>query len=374
MGGSSARSRRWPMRCGARSSPNTTQNPARFSPSRNRERRRAPRARAREIVEPLEGWLGGLDPDDLLERGFFDAPQCPLQVRDWKLLVTALAISREARGRPDHRLLGMGPGMTGFVNDRDKLSAALARKGGKHKPDEPLVLAVLLMSDGTVDHEDIESTLLGRAAYRLTVTSPAMAGCIDSETASRCAGMSQAAPGFRRPDGKQPRPGERRPQMGLALAEPLGGSPAYGRSAIPSRSREPARWRAIRGGCRCVAFGSLGCRGIGPAPRALRQGVVIAAMTTTALTVKGASPPLGLCWVHVGRPHRRAAAASSPAVGSPSLRGQVTELRSDERCGAHSARRSSSCDATERIARVGAAASAALGPRAGLACAAARLI
>jgi hypothetical protein len=55
--------------------------------------------------------------------------------------------------------------MGGYVNDRDKLAATLARKGGKYKPTEPFVLAVLLMSDGTVDHEDIEGALLGSIAY-----------------------------------------------------------------------------------------------------------------------------------------------------------------------------------------------------------------
>ena len=62
--------------------------------------------------------------------------------------------------------------MVGRVNDRDKLAAALAGKGGKYKPEEPFVLAVLLMSDGTVDHEDIEAALLGPIAYPIDADKP----------------------------------------------------------------------------------------------------------------------------------------------------------------------------------------------------------
>jgi hypothetical protein len=130
--------------------------------------------KVREIVEPLERWLEGLDPDDVLPHGYFDAPQLPLRVRGWELLFTAFAIQPEARGKPDHRLLGMPPGVTGYVNDRDKLAAALAGKGSKYKPEEPLILAVLLMSDGTVDHEDIEAALLGPIAYAVDPEKPGL--------------------------------------------------------------------------------------------------------------------------------------------------------------------------------------------------------
>ena len=121
--------------------------------------------KAREITEPLEQWLSDLDPDDVLGRSIFEAPQKPLEVRGWKLLFTAFALSPEDRGRPDHRLLGMEPGMTGYVNDRTQLVSTLIGKRKKYQPDDPLVVAVLLISSGTVDHEDIESALLGPVAY-----------------------------------------------------------------------------------------------------------------------------------------------------------------------------------------------------------------
>ena len=121
--------------------------------------------KVREITAPLEQWLSGLDADDVLGVSIFDAPQKLLEVREWKLLFTAFAVSPEARGRPDHRLLGMGPGMAGPVNDREQLVSALIGKRKKYRPEEPLVVAVLLMSSGTVDHEDIESALLGPVVY-----------------------------------------------------------------------------------------------------------------------------------------------------------------------------------------------------------------
>jgi hypothetical protein len=59
----------------------------------------------------------------------------------------------------------MGPGTAGYVNDREQLISTLIGKRRKYRPEEPLVVAVLLMSSGTVDHEDIESALLGPVVY-----------------------------------------------------------------------------------------------------------------------------------------------------------------------------------------------------------------
>jgi hypothetical protein len=58
--------------------------------------------KVREIVEPLERWLGSLDPDDVLQRGVFDAPQLALSVRGWGLLFTAFCdpARRQGQARP----------------------------------------------------------------------------------------------------------------------------------------------------------------------------------------------------------------------------------------------------------------------------------
>jgi hypothetical protein len=119
----------------------------------------------RSITEPLERWLGGLDPDDLLGRAWDEQEQRALEVRGWELVFRAYPLKPEMRGRPDHRLLGAPPGYAGYVNDRTKLSGALVRKRKQYEPSEPLVIAVLLMSSGTMDLEDIEAALLGPVVY-----------------------------------------------------------------------------------------------------------------------------------------------------------------------------------------------------------------
>lgn len=92
----------------------------------------------------------------------------------------------------------MPPGITGFVNDREKLAASLAAKGGKYKPEEPFVLAVLLMSDGTVDHEDIEAALLGPEFIRLTPTRSNSDARFASRTGSGFEATNRGGPGFPR--------------------------------------------------------------------------------------------------------------------------------------------------------------------------------
>jgi hypothetical protein len=130
------------------------------------------RPAVREIVDPLITWLDGLDADEVATVDFSEAPQLRLQPRDWDFTLTAIPIKPEARGKPGHRLLGMGPSMGGAVNDVEMLGRTLERKRRKYgKPGLPLVFAVLLMSS-FMENEDIEQALLGRIAYQFQVDSP----------------------------------------------------------------------------------------------------------------------------------------------------------------------------------------------------------
>ena len=123
------------------------------------------RPSAREVVNRVEAWLATLDPDAI--PALEDAPTRLFEVRDWEFELKAIPVKPESRGKPDHRVLGMGPMTTGYVNDVDKLERTLERKRRQHgKPSEPLVFAVLLMSP-TFDNEDIEGALLGRTALML---------------------------------------------------------------------------------------------------------------------------------------------------------------------------------------------------------------
>lgn len=125
----------------------------------------------REIVAPIEAWLATLDPD-ASDRPLMDGPKQAFEPRDWKFELSAVPVSPESRGKPCHRVLGIGPMTTGFVNDVSKLKATLERKRSKYgKPEEPMVFAVLLMSP-VVDNEDIEQALLGEIAWRFDPDEP----------------------------------------------------------------------------------------------------------------------------------------------------------------------------------------------------------
>ena len=129
-----------------------------------------------EIVRPIEAWLTGLDPDRVaksLDLGD-ELPEMTLAVRDWRVTLRAVPVKPEARGRPDHRLLGIGPMSSGYVNDHVKLSNSLRHKFRHYgELGEPLVVGVLAMSM-SVDRETVEEVLFGRAALQFSADDPSV--------------------------------------------------------------------------------------------------------------------------------------------------------------------------------------------------------
>lgn len=123
----------------------------------------------RQIVTPLEAWLGGLDPDAVLaehEQGA-DFPQYTFNARGWEVVFEAWPVSPDGRDAPDHRVLGTGQVQAGFVNDIDQLRSKLKAKAGRYgRPEVPLVTAVLCEST-FMGSEDIGQALYGRVAYKL---------------------------------------------------------------------------------------------------------------------------------------------------------------------------------------------------------------
>jgi hypothetical protein len=122
--------------------------------------------RTAEIVRPIERWLRELDPD--AERHTSDPPTKTFAVRDWELELTAFPIAPEYCGKPG-RLLAGGPPIVGSVNDVEKLRATLQRKARKYgRPQEPLIVAVLLPST-FADRRTVEKSLFGDTAiqYRM---------------------------------------------------------------------------------------------------------------------------------------------------------------------------------------------------------------
>lgn len=130
------------------------------------------RPRDSEIAEPLQKWLDGLDPDRVGSEDLLNSPVLRLTPRDWQIVLRPLPVKPEARGkRPDKVMLGIGPSLSGHVNDVEKIKGALKKKARKYgEPSEALVLAVL--SPSSPENEDIESALLGRLAWRFDPDNP----------------------------------------------------------------------------------------------------------------------------------------------------------------------------------------------------------
>lgn len=127
------------------------------------------RPRVREITKPLLAFLDGLDPDQVSTLDHDDLPELRLTPRDWDIRITPIPIKPEARGDPSHRLLGMGAPIAGMVNDVEMLGRTLDRKRKRYgTPDEPFVIAVLVMSS-FADDDDILKALLGRTVVQFSV-------------------------------------------------------------------------------------------------------------------------------------------------------------------------------------------------------------
>jgi hypothetical protein len=130
------------------------------------------RPKRAEIVTPIERWLAALDPD-AVEHTLRDNPDAlVLPVRDWVIELNPVPVMPEARGREGHRLLGIGPMSSGWVNDVQKLRSSLERKFSYYGSlDAPLVVGVLMMS-GSVDRATVEEALFGDEAIQFSRSNP----------------------------------------------------------------------------------------------------------------------------------------------------------------------------------------------------------
>jgi hypothetical protein len=131
------------------------------------------RPRRQEVIRPIENWLTTLDPDVLRAAApASEPPKLEVRFRDWAFTVEAFGIAPEHRDAEDHRLLGLGPGMAGWVNDIEKVTAGLKRKFGRYgNLDLPLVVALLGMSS-FLDLHDVEQALFGRHAVQFQTEPP----------------------------------------------------------------------------------------------------------------------------------------------------------------------------------------------------------
>jgi hypothetical protein len=126
---------------------------------------------ASAIRTQLEAWLKGLNADDVIDdlAAGKDAPQWPLQVKDWRLIYTAYPVDRDKRGDRG-RILGVPPSPgASFIDDIGLIRKALSGKGGKYADldaplENPLIIAINTGSVFITD-DDIHQALFGSAAF-----------------------------------------------------------------------------------------------------------------------------------------------------------------------------------------------------------------
>jgi hypothetical protein len=141
-------------------------------------RRGTRKPRDRDVYRPLEVWLADLDPDEVLDatEAGDQHPKKLLTVQDWELRFTAYPVKPEAREDEDPGpLLGVGPVVAGFVDDKAQLRATLKHKRRRYgQPDAPLIVAVNCASSFTKP-DDVAAALYGSLAMQYTQDVPGTA-------------------------------------------------------------------------------------------------------------------------------------------------------------------------------------------------------
>jgi hypothetical protein len=134
------------------------------------------RPRDRDVYQPIERWLDGLDPDDVTaeyERTD-EFPENSFVFGDaWQVRIRAYPVKPEARADPEPgRLLGTGPVTAGFVDDEQQLRDTLKHKRGAYGSlDAPFLVAVNCASS-FMDDRDVAGALYGSIAYQYEIGVP----------------------------------------------------------------------------------------------------------------------------------------------------------------------------------------------------------
>lgn len=123
----------------------------------------------------LEAWLAGLDPDNTEMRlgRELDGDHLLWQSHGWRVWFRPLPVRAEARGAPDHRVLGVfGSGEAQWLDDASELRRTIRAKGNAYGAlDAPLAVAVMI---GTPFHDDQDtiSALFGTWKIQYTIGEP----------------------------------------------------------------------------------------------------------------------------------------------------------------------------------------------------------
>jgi hypothetical protein len=136
--------------------------------------------RRRRIIEPIETWLAGLDPDDVIrecEAGRLP-PTHSVSADGWTVHLQAFPVGKEHRDRPDHRLVGSAPPTVGYVDDQQQVRDALQDKRKAYgTPDRPMLVALLSLSTFMAD-EVVAASLYGSLAVSMPAIGPGPARLI----------------------------------------------------------------------------------------------------------------------------------------------------------------------------------------------------
>jgi hypothetical protein len=123
----------------------------------------------RKVIKPIEDWLAALDPDQVLTdhgRGQ-GLPERKLQFDDWIVVMTAIPVSPEHRGKVDHRVLGTQLEGVAEIDDARTLRSKLKSKAASRYVDHDRAYLVAVLCAGDfVDDRDILDALLGSTAVQ----------------------------------------------------------------------------------------------------------------------------------------------------------------------------------------------------------------
>lgn len=117
--------------------------------------------RKREIKRPIEAWLATLNREVQRARRLERRRHRErIRFRDWEIEVEPLAKGTPGTD-PNDRLIGIGPGVGGFVNDTEYIKAAVLGKAQRYGAlAAPFVIAVAPTSP-VVHNEDVVAALFG---------------------------------------------------------------------------------------------------------------------------------------------------------------------------------------------------------------------
>jgi hypothetical protein len=127
----------------------------------------------REIVVPLRQWLGGLDREEVLkvQAGSRRLPTKDIAARGWLIHFRAIPKGTPGISR-NSRLIGIGPGVAGYVNDAAATRRAVLAKSSRYGELEAPFVIALLPASPVLSEEDVYGAMFGSSVMRFNPEHP----------------------------------------------------------------------------------------------------------------------------------------------------------------------------------------------------------